>query len=80
MGAAGEALDDMLREAASVVVTHDQGSISLIQRRLGVGYTRAARMMDQLEMLGVVGPPDGTKAREVLMSEEDLDDLAWGGR
>lgn len=80
MGAAGEALDSMLRDAANVVVTHEQGSISLIQRRLGVGYTRAARMMDQLEMLGVVGPPDGTKAREVLMREEDLDDLAWGGR
>lgn len=80
MGAAGESLDDMLRDAANVVVTHEQGSISLIQRRLGVGYTRAARMMDQLEMLGVVGPPDGTKARQVLMSEEDLEDLAWGGR
>jgi S-DNA-T family DNA segregation ATPase FtsK/SpoIIIE len=80
MGAAGEALDDLLREAAHVVTAHDQGSISLIQRRLGVGYTRAARMMDQLEMLGVVGPPDGTKAREVIMSEEDLDDLPWGGR
>ena len=80
MGAAGEALDSMLRDAASVVVTHDQGSISLIQRRLGVGYTRAARMMDQLEMLGVVGPPDGTKARKVLLEDEDLDDLAWGGR
>jgi DNA segregation ATPase FtsK/SpoIIIE, S-DNA-T family len=80
MGAAGESLDDMLREAAQVVVTYKQGSTSLLQRRLGVGYTRAARMMDQLEMLGVVGPPDGTKAREVVLSEEDLDDLPWGGR
>ena len=80
MGAAGDELDDMIRDAAYVVVSHDQGSISLIQRRLAVGYTRAARMMDQLEMLGVVGPPDGTKAREVLMTEEDLEDLAWGGR
>ncbi|MFO7768283.1 MAG: DNA translocase FtsK, partial [bacterium] len=80
MGAAGDELDDMIRDAAHVVVSHDQGSISLIQRRLAVGYTRAARMMDQLEMLGVVGPPDGTKAREVLMSEEELEDLAWGGR
>jgi S-DNA-T family DNA segregation ATPase FtsK/SpoIIIE len=80
MGAAGESLDGQIREAAIVVVTHDQGSISLIQRRLGVGYTRAARMMDQLEMLGVVGPPDGTKAREVLLSEDQLDDLPWGGK
>ncbi len=80
MGAAGEALDDQLRDAAWIVVTHDQGSISLIQRRLGVGYTRAARMMDQLEMLGIVGPPDGTKAREVLLDEEDLEDISWGGR
>jgi S-DNA-T family DNA segregation ATPase FtsK/SpoIIIE len=63
-----------------VVVTNRQGSISLIQRRLAVGYTRAARMMDQLELLGVVGPPDGTKAREVLLTDEDLDDLPWGGR
>jgi len=80
MGAAAEALDSQLRDAAWIVVTQYQRSISLIQRRLGVGYTRAARMMDQLEMLGIVGPPDGTKAREVIMGEEDLDDIAWGGR
>lgn len=79
MGAAGEEMDELLRDAGYIVVTHKQGSISLIQRRLGVGYTRAARMMDQLEMLGVVGPPDGTRARDVLLSEEDLEDVPWGG-
>lgn len=80
MGAAGEGLDDLLRDAAWIVVTNKQGSISLIQRRLGVGYTRAARIMDQLEMLGVVGPPDGTKARDVIMDEEHLQDVSWDGR
>ncbi len=80
MGAAGEGMDDLLRDAGWIVVTNKQGSISLIQRRLGVGYTRAARIMDQLEMLGVVGPPDGTKARTVLMNEEHLEDISWDGR
>ncbi len=80
MGAAGEGMDDLLRDAGWIVVTNKQGSISLIQRRLGVGYTRAARMMDQLELLGVVGPPDGTKARAVLMNEEHLEDISWDGR
>jgi S-DNA-T family DNA segregation ATPase FtsK/SpoIIIE len=80
MGAAGEGMDDLLRDAGWIVVTNKQGSISLIQRRLGVGYTRAARIMDQLEMLGVVGPPDGTKARAVLMDEDHLEDISWDGR
>ncbi|MFC1629179.1 DNA translocase FtsK 4TM domain-containing protein [Gemmatimonadota bacterium] len=80
MGAAGDSMDEFLRDAAWIVVTNKQGSISLIQRRLGVGYTRAARIMDQLEMLGVVGPPDGTKARHVTMDEEHLEDVSWDGR
>lgn len=80
MGAAGQQMDEFLRDAAWIVVTNKQGSISLIQRRLGVGYTRAARIMDQLEMLGVVGPPDGTKARDVLMNEEHLEDVSWDGK
>jgi len=80
MGAAGNSMDELLRDAAWIVVTNKQGSISLIQRRLGVGYTRAARIMDQLEMLGVVGPPDGTKARDVTIDEEHLEDVSWDGR
>ncbi len=61
--------DELFKEAIRLVVTHQQGSISLIQRRLKVGYSRAARMIDQMEQLGVVGPFTGSKAREVLVDE-----------
>jgi S-DNA-T family DNA segregation ATPase FtsK/SpoIIIE len=64
--------DMVLRQAAEVVVRHKQGSVSLLQRRLGVGYQRAARLIDRLEEAGVVGPYDGSKAREVLVTKEDL--------
>jgi len=52
---------------------HKQGSVSLLQRRLGIGYQRAARLIDQLENSGIVGPYDGSKAREVLVSESYLE-------
>jgi S-DNA-T family DNA segregation ATPase FtsK/SpoIIIE len=66
--------DDLLDEAARLIVRHQQGSVSLLQRRLRVGYSRAARIVDQLETAGVVGPYDGSKARAVLVErEEDLD-------
>ena len=64
--------DDLIREAARLVVSHQQGSTSLLQRRLKVGYSRAGRLMDQLENLGVVGPFQGSKAREVLVDERWL--------
>ncbi len=64
--------DELFAEAARLVVRHDQGSTSLIQRRLKVGYARAGRIVDQLESAGIVGPPDGSKAREVLIADEDL--------
>jgi S-DNA-T family DNA segregation ATPase FtsK/SpoIIIE len=64
--------DKLFEEAKRIVVLHQQGSVSLIQRRLKVGYARAARIMDQLEAAGVVGPFEGSKAREVLLAEEDL--------
>jgi len=64
--------DLILRQAAEVVVRHKQGSVSLLQRRLGVGYQRAARLIDRLEAAGVVGPYDGSKARDVLISKDDL--------
>jgi S-DNA-T family DNA segregation ATPase FtsK/SpoIIIE len=66
--------DDLIREAARLVVSHQQGSTSLLQRRLKVGYSRAGRLMDQLEQLGVVGPFQGSKARDVLVDERWLED------
>ena len=68
-----EELDELFAEAARLVVRHDQGSTSLIQRRLKVGYARAGRIVDQLESAGILGPPDGSKAREVLIGPEDLE-------
>lgn len=65
--------DALFADAASIVVTHQQGSVSLLQRRLKVGYARAARIMDELEAAGIVGPFDGSKARAVMV--ESLADL-----
>ncbi|WP_207435472.1 DNA translocase FtsK [Sabulibacter ruber] len=62
--------DSMFEEAARIVVTHQQGSTSLLQRRLKLGYNRAGRLIDQLEAAGVVGPFEGSKAREVLIPDE----------
>ncbi|MDX1623772.1 MAG: DNA translocase FtsK [Gemmatimonadota bacterium] len=67
--------DELFFAAAKVVIENDQGSTSLLQRRLRVGYSRAARILDQLQNAGVVGPPDGTRPREVLAAEEDLEAL-----
>ncbi len=65
--------DKLFREAAETVIQHQQGSTSLLQRRLKVGYGRAARIIDQLHEAGVLGPPDGSKPRDVLVGLEDLD-------
>ena len=65
--------DDLLNEAIRLVVIHQQGSISLLQRRLKVGYSRAARLIDEMEKIGVVGPFTGSKAREVLVDESYLE-------
>jgi S-DNA-T family DNA segregation ATPase FtsK/SpoIIIE len=64
--------DELVPEAARLVVMHHQGSTSLLQRRLKVGYSRAGRLMDQLEQLGVVGPFNGSKARDVLVDQNWL--------
>jgi DNA segregation ATPase FtsK/SpoIIIE, S-DNA-T family len=69
-----EERDDLFEEAARVIVRNQQGSVSLLQRKLSVGYTRAARIVDQLEDAGIVGPFEGSKARQVLVgSEMELD-------
>jgi S-DNA-T family DNA segregation ATPase FtsK/SpoIIIE len=63
-------IDDMFEEAARLVVRHQSGSTSLIQRRLKLGYNRAGRIIDQLCEAGIVGPSEGSKAREVLITDE----------
>ena len=62
--------DPMFEEAARLIVMHQQGSTSLIQRKLKLGYNRAGRIIDQLEAAGIVGPFEGSKAREVLYPDE----------
>ncbi|MGL5937647.1 MAG: DNA translocase FtsK 4TM domain-containing protein [Phocaeicola sp.] len=67
-------LDPMFEDAARLVIIHQQGSTSLIQRKFSIGYNRAGRIMDQLEKAGIVGPTQGSKARDVLcMDETDLE-------
>ncbi len=61
--------DSLFREAAEVIVTAQQGSASLLQRKLKLGYNRAGRIIDQMEAAGVVGPFEGSKARQVLISD-----------
>ena len=62
--------DALFEDAARLIVAHQQGSTSLIQRKLKLGYNRAGRLVDQLEAAGIVGPFEGSKAREVLISDE----------
>jgi S-DNA-T family DNA segregation ATPase FtsK/SpoIIIE len=80
-GSDSDSLDDadrdkLFREAAEVVIQHQQGSTSLLQRRLKVGYGRAARIIDQLHAAGILGPPDGSRPRDVLAGLDDLDRIA----
>jgi S-DNA-T family DNA segregation ATPase FtsK/SpoIIIE len=70
--------DDRFWEAAEVCIHQNQGSTSLLQRRLKIGYGRAARVVDQLHEAGILGPPDGSKAREVLLTLSDLEFLRRG--
>ncbi|MEX2117572.1 MAG: DNA translocase FtsK 4TM domain-containing protein [Bacteroidota bacterium] len=77
VGMAGDgSRDELFEEAAKIIVRHQQGSVSLLQRRLKVGYSRAARLVDELEAVGIVGPFDGSKAREVLVeTDAELDSI-----
>lgn len=66
-------MDSLFEDAARLVVIHQQGSTSLIQRKFSIGYNRAGRIMDQLERAGIVGAADGSKPRQVMcMDEADL--------
>lgn len=74
-GGAGSLLDtndkdELFDEAARIVVRHQQGSTSLIQRKMSIGYNRAGRIIDQLEAVGIVGPYEGSKARQVFYPDE----------
>jgi S-DNA-T family DNA segregation ATPase FtsK/SpoIIIE len=69
-------LDERFEEAARLVVITQRGSTADLQRRLGMGYAKAGRVMDQLEAAGIVGPQNGAKPREVLVSElAELDEI-----
>jgi len=71
-----DADDELYDEAMRIVVLHQQASTSMLQRRLKVGYSRAARLLDLLEERGVVGPSEGAKGREVLVTEHELAERA----
>lgn len=66
-------IDERFEEAARMVVLSQKGSTSDLQRKMSLGYSRAGKIMDQLEAAGIVGPPDGSKPRQVLV--QDLDSL-----
>jgi len=71
-----EGLDPLFEDAARIIVIHQQGSTSLIQRKFSIGYNRAGRIVDQLEQAGIIGPSEGSKARQVLVNDEfQLDNL-----
>ena len=70
--------DPLLDRAIEVVVAAQTASVSLLQRRLRVGYTRAGRLIDMLERRGIISPYEGSKPRTVLIAEADLERLALG--
>ncbi|MGH7645115.1 MAG: DNA translocase FtsK, partial [Gemmatimonadales bacterium] len=71
----GGARDPLFRQAAEVCIQNQLGSTSLLQRRMSIGYGRAARIIDQLEMAGILGPANGSKPRDVLVGLDDLEEI-----
>jgi S-DNA-T family DNA segregation ATPase FtsK/SpoIIIE len=74
LAADGGDRDSLFRDAAEACIQNQGGSTSLLQRRLRIGYGRAARIIDQLHYVGILGPPDGSKPREVLIGIDQLDE------
>ncbi len=75
MGEDFDQSDELLNDAALAVISAGQASVSMLQRRFRIGYNRAARLVDELESLGVIGPSEGSKPRQVLLNQLEWDDL-----
>jgi S-DNA-T family DNA segregation ATPase FtsK/SpoIIIE len=71
--------DELIGQAARIIVQTGYGSVSLLQRKMKIGYVRAARIVDQLEARGIVGPSQGSNPREVLVGPEDVDQMFAAG-
>ncbi|MCC8079723.1 MAG: DNA translocase FtsK, partial [Oscillospiraceae bacterium] len=71
--------DELLPQAVEVIFETKQASVSMLQRRLKLGYSRAARIVDQMEELGVVGPFEGSKPRQIIMTREQWEEISSGG-
>ena len=69
-----DSLDELLPQAIAVILNTSQASVSLLQRKLRLNYSRAARIMDQMEQLGIIGPFEGSKPREILLQKSELEE------
>ena len=78
-GGGGEEGDELLPAAVEVVLETGQASVSMLQRRLKLGYSRAARLVDQMEEQGIVGPFEGSKPRQLLITREKWQEMQMGG-